>query len=232
MDGEYEVGLAELQFRNCYPNILEKEVYFYYERHEMAQNDAKTFYQKKILGEKKVYVPEGLYESNQYLIAVLNNLVTTDLAEEFGERTIKFAYNEASRRASISTYQNNSRLWLSDGLRDILGITQTMLNEGQAESYRTMNVDQNVRSIFVYTDLVQPRPVGDVVVPLLRCLPPVDKKKDTMHYIFEKPHYIPLARLQFDTVEFLLTNDKGDPIPFEDGHSIVTLHFRRRRLLM
>ena len=57
-----------------------------------------------------------------------------------------------------------------------------------------MNVDQNVKSIFVYTDLAQPRPVGDAVAPLLRCLPPVDKKMDTMHYIFEKTHYIQLAR--------------------------------------
>ena len=68
-----------------------------------------------------------------------------------------------------------------------------------------MNVDQNVKSIFVYTDLAQPRPVGDAVAPLLRCLPPVDKKMDTMHYIFEKPHYIPLAHPSFDTVELLLT---------------------------
>lgn len=232
LDGEYEVGLAELQFRNCYPNILKKEVYFYYERHEMVQNDEKTFYQKKILGQKTVYVPEGLYESNQYLITVLNNLVSTCLTEMFGDRTIKFEYNQASRRASISTYQNKSRLWLSDGLLRILACPQDIRNEGQFEASRTMNVDQNVKSIFVYTDLVQPRPVGDVVVPLLRCLPPVDKKKDTMHYIFEKPHYIPLARPQFDTVELLLTNDKGEPIPFEDGHSIVTLHFRRKRLLM
>ena len=93
-----------------------------------------------------------------------------------------------------------------------------------------MDLDQNVKSLFVYTDLVQPRPVGDVVVPLLRSLPPVDKGKDTVFYLFEKPHYIPLARFQFDTVEILLTSDQGETISFDNGHCIVTLHFRRRAL--
>ena len=231
LDGEYEVGLAELQFSNSYQNILKDEVYFSYMHFETIENESRTIAHTKILGQQKVYVPEGLYESNTYLIIVLNNLVSTRLPKLSERPVVKFKYNKATRKVTVIKFQNNSRLWLSEKLSDILGCPRAMQNKGQFEGTRSVDVDQNVKSIFVYTDLVQPRPVGDVVVPLLRSLPPVEKRKDTMHYMFEKPHYFPLARFQFDTVEILLTSDKGEPIPFDNGHSIVTLHFRRRRLV-
>ena len=128
-------------------------------------------------------------------------------------------------------YEDNSTLSLSDDLYHILKLPSTVTGVGTFEAEHMMDLDQSFKSVFVYSDLVHPRPVGDVVVPLLRTLPPIDKTQETVHHLFEKPHYIPLARFQFDTVEILLTTDKGEQIAFVNGHTIVTLHFRRRRLM-
>ena len=234
LDGDYEVGLAEIQYSNSYQNVLKDEVYFDYEVKD------KPLDTKNIIGlkhEKRVNVPEGLYESNKYFVAVLNRLATSTLSDFAKPKTkpvLKFYYNQATRRVSITRYQERSALRLSPALSAILGTgKKEKVLSGSAKFFaspRPMDLDQNVKSIFVYSDLVRMRPVGDVVVPLLRSVPVDNKEKDTVHYTFEKPHYIPLARFRFDTVEILLTSDKGHQIPFDNGHTIVTLHFRRRRL--
>ena len=230
LDGEYEVGLAEVQFTNSYRNVSKDKVYFEFETVEESTGGVKRGASRRKHC-SRVEVPDGLYESNKYFVSCLNKLVTRTTKTK---PAVKFYYNPATRRASITMFLENSTLQLSPALVDILGISPetVVTGVGKFPGTRSMDLDQNVKSIFVYTDLVQPRPVGDVVVPLLRTLPPVDKDKETMHYMFEKPHYMPLARFQFDTVEILLTSDKGQPISFEHGHSIVTLHFRRKRLLV
>ena len=227
LDGEYEVGLAEVQFSNSYQNVLRDKVYFDFESLELNRSKKHCV---------RVFVPDGLYESNKSFVSCLNKLATNKLVEfgaTKGNPVVKFSYNSATRRATILMFKENTTLELSPALVAILGIPTEPLMTGIGKYFgaRGMDLDQNVKSIFVYTDLVQPRPVGDVVVPLLRTLPPVDKEKDTMHYMFEKPHYMPLARFQFDTVEILLTSDKGRPLSFEHAHSIVTLHFGSKRLL-
>ena len=82
---------------------------------------------------------------------------------------------------------------------------------------------------FFYSDLVEQRPVGDAMVPLLCIVPVNEKKSDIVHHTFEKPQYIPLIRHQFNIVEILLTTDTGKHISFAKGKTVVTLHFRRRR---
>ena len=238
LDGEYEVGLAEIQFTNSYQNVRENTVYFEYEedydihpsdRHRVLSNSSC----------KRVDVPAGLYDSNKSFITTLNEVASEYLAAAYGEPmgtpVIRFDYSQATRRACVHLLKQRVRtvLRLSPTLTEILAMpTNELKGEGKFSGQHAMDLDKNVKSIFVYTDLVQPRPVGDVVVPLLRTLPPVKKELDTVHYLFEKPHYIPLSRFQFETVEILLTSDRGEPIPFDqNAHTIVTLHFRRRRLV-
>ena len=144
----------------------------------------------------------------------------------------KFKYNPYTKKVSLFHYYTQGELRLSEALVEILGMTQSTFSGIRVvEGKRIMDLNQRVKGIFIYSDLVQSRPVGDFVVPLLRTLPPVDKARDTTHYLFEKPHYMSLARYQFDTVELLLTSDRGQPISFDNGHTIATLHFRRKRIV-
>ena len=235
---DYEVGLAEIQFSNNYQNITNNNVWFEYEEPRYTdiidgmQNKQGTRIECE---SKRVMIPNGLYETNGQFIKALNGLVKSEITDVIiGERkkSIKFKYNPYTKRMSLFKFYAKSKVRLSDALVEILGISQNSLEgAGLFEADRVMDLDQRVKGIFVYSDLVRSRPVGDAVVPLLRTLPPVDKSKETVHYLFEKPHYMPLARFQFDTVELLLTSDRGEPISFDNGHTIATLHFRRKRIL-
>ena len=40
--------------------------------------------------------------------------------------------------------------------------------------------------------------------------------------------YVPVQTKSFEDVEIVLRNDTGDPVPFERGKLIATLHFRQR----
>ena len=143
-----------------------------------------------------------------------------------------FKYNPFTKKVSLFHYYTLGEVRISEELKDILGLPRVIF-EGMCnvEGEHIMDLTQNVKGIFVYSDLVRTRPVGDVSVPLLRTLPPINRNQETMHYLFEKPQYMPLARFQFDTVELLLTSDRGQPISFDNGHTIATLHFRRKRIL-
>jgi len=69
-------------------------------------------------------------------------------------------------------------------------------------------------------------PVGDTKAPLLRIVHTASKSGDIVHMIYEKPLYVPLQQKNFDSIEIDIRSDTGNPIPFEYGKVIVTLHFR------
>lgn len=84
-------------------------------------------------------------------------------------------------------------------------------------------------AIFIYCDLVRARPVGDSVVPLLRVLATSrGVSGDLIAQSFQPIHYLPVNRSSFDTVEVHIRHDTGDPVAFQSGKVIITLHFRRR----
>ena len=199
---------------------------------ELAENKfiAESQLKKIIAGElvaNKILAPSQLR-------ALIENEEAKKSKKKKRKKSVPFKvkYNPYTKKVVIFHYYTRGELRLSPALMEILGMAQaTFSGLSSVEAIRIMDLDQRVKGIFVYSDLVESRPVGDVVVPLLRTLPPVNKSEKTTHFLFEKPHYMPLARYQFDTAELLLTSDRGDPISFENGHTIATLHFRRKRLI-
>ena len=91
---------------------------------------------------------------------------------------------------------------------------ETMWGKGHFDAKKMMDLHKDFYSVLVYSDLVEQRPVGDAMVPLLYIVPVNEKKADIVHNTFEKPQYIPLIRHQFNIVEILLTTDTGKPISF------------------
>ena len=66
------------------------------------------------------------------------------------------------------------------------------------------------------------------MLPLLRILP-VFREKSAINKIhtFETIHYIPARRQIYDTLEIDIRTVDGAVVPFQRGHVLVTLHFRR-----
>ena len=97
------------------------------------------------------------------------------------------------------------------------------------EAEHVVQMDQGFDTIYVYTDVVESRIVGDSVAPLLRALPVGGRHGETVSDKFTNIHYVPLLYSHFKSIEIDIRDDIGRRVPFEYGRVTVTLHFRRRR---
>lgn len=219
LNSQYEVGLAEIQFPNSYFNVLEDDVWIHYYLSETTENDIRKHYPPVL-----VTLPAGLYESIEDFVNEMN----TALMAKDG--VIKIVYNKASKRAGVRLYTKDIEVSFSDTLKDILMLPSSHMRGNQPEMEGTdmADVNRDMKNIYVYADIATARCVGDTMVPLLRSVPILDRTSTSVFRIYDKPHYVPLSRFSFDTVEIHLTNDKGKRVPFTTGTSVVTLHFRQR----
>ena len=80
-----------------------------------------------------------------------------------------------------------------------------------------VNMTRGFDTIYVYTDVVESRIVGDSVAPLLRALPVGGINGATV------------SNSHFKSIEMDIRDYSGRRVPFEYGRVTVTLHFRRRR---
>ena len=97
------------------------------------------------------------------------------------------------------------------------------------EAEHVVQMDQGFDTIYVYTDVVESRIVGDSVAPLLRALPVGGRHGETVSDRFTNIHYVPLLYSHFKSIEIDIRDDIGRRVPFKYGRVTVTLHFRRRR---
>ncbi|XP_025018339.1 myosin-10-like [Tetranychus urticae] len=90
--------------------------------------------------------------------------------------------------------------------------------------------DLNARSslMFVYSDIVAPHFVGDKLTRVLRILPlKRGQRHEIVHERFVKPFYYPVRTNQIEDVNFILTDETGNPIKFASGRVAIGLHLKR-----
>ena len=259
--GEYEVGLAEIQFNNSFFNVQDHEAWLLYEtdpassdseegEEEEEKEEAAYHNRPRSLSpgnhiqadkprrprrprqttEKKKYVdvPGGLYDSNEYFIRTLNQLISKTYGRRVGD-ILSFDYNKAQKTATIHLSADSAKVTMSFTLQTLLSLpTSRVRGPASISGVNPINLNNGFNNIFIYSDIVAARSVGDVAAPLLRIVQKNLKREETF-LIFEKPHYLPLSRNEFRTVEILLASDKGNAVSFHHGITVVTLHFRRRR---
>ena len=234
LEGKYEVGLSEIQFSNTYKNVYEDQCIMTLVVFEdtllvnVNQPSGRGAYEVK--EEYEMKVPAGLYESADQFISTLNTILKQKLGyQENGKSRVKLFYNNATKKCRLSVYEENCVLELSDSLKRILRIgenQQLPFHRGRYEGEGMVNLNEDFKSVFVYCDIVSPRPVGDVMAPLLRIVPMEDKMNEVVHRIYEKPHYCPLSRQQMNMIEIFLSTHLGQKLSFDSGNTIITLHFR------
>ena len=64
---------------------------------------------------------------------------------------------------------------------------------------------------YVYCDLLEPIPVGDVIVPLLHIVNLYEKMKkySNMHRITKRVLFVPVQKKHFDTIEIQILDSTG-----------------------
>lgn len=84
-------------------------------------------------------------------------------------------------------------------------------------------------SIFVYCDIIENQIVGNVRAPLLQIVPIKGIHNEVTTHSFLTPHYVPVLKKTFDTIQISIKNDENSFVLFEYGKTIVKLHFKRNK---
>ncbi|GIX93061.1 uncharacterized protein CDAR_170951 [Caerostris darwini] len=84
---------------------------------------------------------------------------------------------------------------------------------------------------YVYSDIVQPVVVRHVEAPLLRVVRISGNDGDVINVLYDRPHYFPVIRQSFQTIEIEIRLNSGNLVPFEREKVIIVLHFRMRQIL-
>lgn len=232
LKGEWEVGLVELIYPHTWNNITEyTNGYEYVLGENIPWTNGRPRNESEYeVGEsevKKVRIPPGYYESPNDIIKVLNY-------QKFYDK-ISLNFNKNSKRVRV-TLRKNAQINFDAGLAESLGFPPGNVGDifaGYSASFDSPFVADphaDFKLIYIYTDIVEPQIVGDTVAPLLRVVPVKGQDGEMIHELFDRPHYIPLARKSFQTIETVIRTHTGRLMSFERGKLIVKLHFRQKYL--
>ena len=220
IEGDYEVGLAEIIYPHSWYNIDNEDKKYWI---AAIPEREKSF--------PKLYLESGYYEDGLALAAALNR----ECDRAIGGLDVKFSYSETFGRFSLKVAATGPYLFgMSEDLQRYMGfdLNAVTFNSDKksfgAMAERAFDVNRGLNLMYVYCDVASHAIIGDTKTPLLRVCNVVGKHGDVVRHSYDQPHYVPVERREFDTIEVAINNELGEPMPFEYGKSVVTLHFRRR----
>ncbi|GFW35148.1 uncharacterized protein F54H12.2 [Trichonephila clavipes] len=147
--------------------------------------------------------------------------------EDFKNK-IEFHYHPVVKRVKIKT-KEHAKVFLHKGFSKLLGFEPGEIN-GKVESSYIADPNASFPLIYVYSDLVEPQIVTDVQAPLLKIVKVEGKDGEVVNAHYTRPHYLPVIRRHFQTVEMVLRLHSEELVPLERGRVIAVLHFRMRQI--
>ena len=204
LHGDWECGLTEIHYPHDWYNVRNTRM--------VAEHEESTH---------NVYLDDGYYDSPKTLVKALN------LDKE---SRVKFSYDSVTQKMRAHL-KRQTKFRLYGDLSDILGfsnITSDADHTVMLPANSVVDLRRGFESLYVYSSMVEPRVVGDKIVPLLRIVPITGRHGEMVTTRFDHVQYIPVMSREFGTIETEIRDDTGRPVPFERGKVTVTLHFRRR----
>lgn len=220
LEGEWHVGIVEFQYPCTMLNVQEHHNVIYVSKNVKLDHEESTS-----LVTYKSHIPATDYDNINHLLSALNE-------NPLLENEIRFRYDKISKLVigSIKT-ENLVSLTLSAKLCIQLGFEPNNNFILNLTGKYPVNLPLGLPSqLFLYTDIIEPQYVGDVMSSLLRIIP---LDPSTYIYgaykthIFSPAHYLSVMRREFDTIEIDIRTSTGEFIPFQFGTTCVKLHFKR-----
>lgn len=218
LEGDYEMGLAEIIYPHTWYNVdnTDEKYWITKERPSVVLRAGHHEDGAAVTG----VLQSGYYEDGAAIAAALSRDVSG----------LKFVYNEASGRFVLTA--PSMSFVMSDGLQRYLGFDLGNVPQSTSvvrrESRQSFDVNRGLNLMYVYCDIAAHTVVGDTKTPLLRVCNVAGKHGEIVRHTYIQPHYVPVGRREFDSIEIAINNELGKPMPFQYGKSVVTLHFRRR----
>ena len=207
--GDWVVALSEIQYPHTWNNVREHSNAFYTARPGETVN--------------RYEIQAGFYKSVQQLISVMSNHLG-----ELSPKDLTLSFDEVTRHVQVEV-KSNVTLNLGKGLDTILGFERDYPISKTTKSPRVASLDGGFHSLYVYSDVVDPRMVGDAMVPLLRIVGIEGSDGQSITKTFQNPFYVPVSRKRVDRIQCSIKDDTNQLVPFESGKLIVTLHFKKSK---
>jgi len=77
--------------------------------------------------------------------------------------------------------------------------------------------------------VLEPQVIGTKLAPILQVVNVEGKYTDLVSRIYTSPHYVPILKKCFNSIDINIKNDQNLPVNFTFGKTIVKLHFRKTR---
>ena len=225
---KWEVALKEIQFSYSWYNIRRgKNIIIKKVIHSTMELGVQT----RI---KKIEIPSGYYTNIDKILDVIREHEADAVKEE--KVTVEIDSTSKKTFVKIPNYKVELDFNGSD-VAKVLGFQpNTVVNRLMSlqssrgfESELAANIKHATHdSVYLYTDVIKERVVGDFMVPLLRIIPIQNRFGELISMEYSQPHFIDLNRGNINSIEIHIKDDLGDFISFESGKSIVTLIFRRK----
>lgn len=210
--GDYEVALMELHYPCTLHNMSEEKQFIRYIDNLTRQISL-------------IRIPDGTYTSIEFLLQHLNSTqINGKIIFQFDVLPKQYIHFKCSSKQFGINF--------SPSLALQLGFHPDMDFLSEAKAQSPFNLVLGVpKSLYVYTDIVSPQLVGDVMARLLRVVC-VDLKNYTYggqgSETFTVPQYVPVSKQEIQEIEININDDSGNVAPFLAGTSTLVLHFRKR----
>lgn len=216
-DRPYEVALCSIKYPNSWYNVTEGRI---------SLKDTKVKGKDGVTPQHVIYpidLHRGRVTSVSDLLQRMHKAATSmKLVKQFS------IFHEPYD--NVATLMVQGRGWevrLSDDLANIFGFEAgRWYAKGSYRAGRGVDISAGHRLMYVYSDIAENRPVGDVQVPLLRVVAFAGDRNEDHSVDFTRPQYVRAARKSTDLFKVQLATDTGMPIAFSDGNVSVTLHLR------
>ena len=204
----WEVGLYSITYPHTWYNLQDQDSHIYY------SDEGYLFL--------TLIVNYGYYEMINDLIKSMNKAFAKDT-----NGNITLTFNSRTEKVTVHL-KNGYELAIAGKMSITLGfagkeikIVKTTVSPHVADFHGSM-------TIYVYCDIVQPQVIGDTNNKLLRSIPVEGKMSKVVTRTFTNIQYVPIQTTSFEDIEILLRDGTGNPMPFEHGKVLATLHFRRQ----
>lgn len=216
LEGEWMVGIVEFQYPCTMFTVQERENIVYIQKNIKVDDSLS-------LVSYKYHIPASSYESIDDVLTVMNSKETFKLRHD---KLSKYVFVTQYDKDQLKSLHFSPKLSLQLGFDPNTNVLTKTTGKFPANLYLGLP-----SQLYVYCDIIQPQMVGDVMSPLLRIIsldPATYVYGSNKMHIFSPPHYIPIMRREFDTIEIDIRTNTGEKVPFQFGTSCVKLHFKRR----
>lgn len=251
LQGSWKIALMELQYPNNIYNVVpgENEIRLTQtvelarkKVHQAGERDEECILKEEVppgrINEYYITVEDqilncvvkpGHYQNQSDLLKAVNRAVNSEKAME---RDLFFIGKNGLVCVRRAEEGGPHTIEMDPTLCRQLGFDRRTFWEMKYEEEAVFPVDASLGKpgqIFVYMDICQEQFVGHAMVPLIRTIPIASDQSfgRTIDFAVENPIYLNVATRSFETVEVLLRDHAGRPIPFSHGTATVLVHLKR-----